>query len=939
MVMEFRLLGDVDVRVDGRPVDVGHTRQRCVLAALLVDANQAVPVDQLVERVWAHRVPQRARGTVYTYVARLRRALSVVDDTVGPARRPGGYVLTIDPMAVDLHRFSALLVRARAADDETALALVEQALGLWRGQALAGLDTPWFDTVRAAANKHRQAAELDRNELALRLGRHHELLAELATAAEAYPLDERLAAQLMLALYRSGRQHEALNNYQRVRLRLADELGTDPGPSLRQLHQQILQADPALTVQSRTVGTPGRQAPPAAPVPRQLPVPVRHFTGRAGELATLTGLLDQAADAGGTVVISAIAGTAGIGKTALAVHWAHGVAARFPDGHLYTNLRGFDPSGQVTDPADVVRRFLAALNVPPQRIPTDPDAQAALYRSHIAGRRMLILLDNAHDSAQVRPLLPGAPGCLVLVTSRNQLTGLVADGAQPIRLDLFTDAEARDVLRRRVGQHRVSAEPEAVEEIIARCARLPLALSVAAAHAAAHPSLPLESLAAQLREAHGRLDVLTGDDPHSDVRAVFSWSYQALTPSTARLFRLLGLHPGPDVAAPAIASLAGLPLTEVRPLLAELGHANLITEHAPGRYTLHDLLRAYATEQTHAEDSNGQRLAATHRLLDHYLHTGYTADRLVHPARDPIPLSPAQPGVTPEHLTDHEAAMAWFAAEHRVLLAAVDHAAATGFDTHTWQLAGTLRTFLSRRGYWHDQASVGRAALAAAQRLGDPATQARAHRNLAGVYVRLDLPEDAHTQLGYALDLTARAGDRTGQAHTHYHLGMLGEQQGELTQAVYHTRQALDLFQTVGHRVGQANALNNIGWCHARLGDHRQSLEYCQKALALHQELDDPFGQAATWDSLGYVHHHLGDDPEAVVCYQHALTLYRDLGDRYNQADVLTHLGDTHHAADNPQAARDAWQHALTILDDLNHPDAENLRTRLRALDIPSTRA
>src|SRR5262249_3869064 len=419
------------------------------------------------------------------------------------------------------------------------------------------------------------------------------------------------------------------------------------------------------------------------------------------------------------------------GKTALAVYWAHGVTDRFPDGQLYVNLRGFDPSGSVMDPADAVRRFLDALDVPPERIPVDLDAQAALYRSQLAGRRMLVVLDNARDTAQVRPLLPGAPGCLVVVTSRNELTGLIAgDGAHPVTLDLLTDDEARQLLTQRLGADRVAAEPAAVGEIITRCAHLPLALALVATRAAIRPHAELRVLAEELRDAQQRWQLLTGDDPTTDVQAVFSWSYHALTPEAARLFRLLRLPPGPEVSAAAAASLAGLPVSAVRPVLAELTAASLLVEHTIGRYAFHDLLRAYATGLAGRLDTDQHRHAAAVRMLDHYLHTAFIANRLLEPARDPITLTSPAPGVTPQHPADHQQALDWFTVEHPVLLAAVEHAAGIGFDTHTWQLAWTLVTFLDRRGHWHDWAATGRAAVAAAHRLADRTKQAYAHRNL-----------------------------------------------------------------------------------------------------------------------------------------------------------------------------------------------------------------
>jgi tetratricopeptide (TPR) repeat protein len=671
----------------------------------------------------------------------------------------------------------------------------------------------------------------------------------------------------------------------------------------------------------------------ARAVVRQLPAAAAHFAGRTAELATLTGLLRGGAEAGATVVISAIDGTAGVGKTALAVYWAHQVADRFPDGQLHVNLRGFDPGGQVMDPAQAVRRFLDALGVPAERVPVDLDAQAALYRSELAGRRMLVVLDNARDSAQVRPLLPGAPTCLVLVTSRTQLTSLVAEGAHPVNLDLFTPDEARQLLTNRIGSDRLAADPQAAEEIIARCARLPLALGIVTARAAARPGFPLRALAGELADSRDRLDMLTADDPGTDVRAVFSWSYNTLSQAAACMFRLLGLHPGPDLSAPAAASLAALTVPEVRPLLAELVRANLLVEHIPGRYTCHDLLWVYATDLTQCIDPDQERRAATHRMLDHYLYTAYAAEQLLHPAFDPLILTAPQPGVTPEHAGDRRQALVWFTAEHAVLLATVDRAAAAGWDTHVWQLAWVLSSFLHWQGHWHDWAAAGHAALDAAHRLEDPIVVARAHRILGYTGTPLVRYDEAIANFRCALDLYRQAGDRIGQAETYYSLGYDLGRRGEFVEALDHYRQGLDLYRAAGHRRGWANSRNAVGWYLAHLGHYRQALADCRQALSVLQELGDLLGQANTCDSLGYIHRHLGNYAEAVTHYQQSVDLYRELGDRYDEAATLTDLGDTHHAAGNPDTARDAWQQALSILDDFNHPDAEQVRTKLAALD------
>jgi DNA-binding SARP family transcriptional activator/tetratricopeptide (TPR) repeat protein len=933
-LVEFGVLGPVEFRVAGRSVDLGPGKQRGVLAALLVDAGRVVTGERLIDRVWGDSPPADVRSVVYTHVSRIRRLLAGVgvDATVVElCRRSGGYVLQVEPERVDLRRFRRLVAEARGVGEvaETA-AMYRRALGLWRGDACADLSGVWFEGLRAALDGERRSTLADCVDAELVLGRHAELLPELSAWRAAHPLDERLAAQAMLAAYRSGRQAEALACYDQVRCGLADEVGVDPGPDLQRLYQRMLHADPALTVVARPAVAPVDVPAETRAVPAQLPHDAAGFVGRTEHLKELDGLLGSETTA---VVISAIAGTAGVGKTALAVHWAHLVADRFPDGQLYVNLRGFDPTGSPMTPAEAVRGFLDAMQVPAQRIPVGLDGQVALYRSHLVGKRLLVVLDNARDAEQVRPLLPGGSGCLVVVTSRHQLPGLIAaDGAHPLALDLLTPAEARLLLTRRLGPDRVCAEPRAVEDIITACAWLPLALAIVAARAATHPQFPLAALAEELRKAGGGLDAFTGEDPATDIRAVFSWSYRALSGPAARLFRLLGLHPGADFGTPAAASLAGIPIAATRPLLAELTRAHLLEEHSPGRYTFHDLLRAYATEQTHIVDADDQRDAAVHRMLDHYLHTARAAAILLDPDRDPITLAAPQPTVVLVEIAEHTQAMAWFTTEYPALLAAVDVAAGTGFDTHTWQLAWALTDFQDRRGHWHDWVTTQQAAMAAARRLADQPVLARCHRILAIAYTQVGRLDDAHRHLRQSLDLFDAAGDRVRQAHTHHSIAKVWEKQGRTTEALHHDRQALDLYRAAGHRNGQASTLNSVGWYHGQLGDYRQALSTCQQALTMFQGLGDDFGQAATWDSIGCAHHHLAQHAQALSCYQKALDLFRHLGDRYNEASTLTNLGDTHHAAGNARAARDSWQRALTILDHLDHPDADAVRAKLHAL-------
>jgi DNA-binding SARP family transcriptional activator/tetratricopeptide (TPR) repeat protein len=956
--MEFRLLGPVEIRAAGGLVDAGHGRQRAVLAVLLLELGRVVPAEVLIDRVWDQAPPVSVRNVLSGYVARLKAALAAAQDAgVSLSRRAGGYQLQADREQVDVCRFRALAAlaaeAAAAGDDGRAAGLLGEALGLWHGPALAGLRGRWVEGMREALERERAGAALDLTDIRLRLGEHTVLVAELPGQASAAPADERLTGQLMLALYRSGQRAEALRWFERTRQHLAAELGADPGPQLQALHQQILRADPALA--AGPVGTPAAPEAGTGPAgsrtraaPRELPADVSAFTGRGAELAELDRLLtgpaataEEASGRGAAVgrapaaVISAVSGTAGVGKTALAVHWAHRAAAvgQFPDGQLYVNLRGYDPDRPVTA-AGALAGFLHALGVPGQDIPPGQDERAARYRSLLAGKRMLVVLDNAGHAEQVRPLLPGTPGCAVLMTSRDALAGLVArDGATRLDLDLLPLAEAVALLTGLIGEP-ARADPDAAAELARRCARLPLALRVAAELAAARPAVPLTDLVADLAGQRRRLDLLdAAGDPRTAVRAVFSWSYQQLSDQAARMFRLAGLHPGPDITVPAAASLPGIPETEARRLLRELARAHLIAEHVRGRYAFHDLLRAYAAEQARHTDSQDDRDTATGRLLDHDLHTAACAGLLLNPAKEPVALAPPRPGAAAGQPGDYSQALAWFEAEHQVLLAALALAAESGFDTHAWQLPWAMADFLEVRGHWQEWAATQRTALAAATRLGDTAAQALSRRLLAAACHRLSDHDQARGHFASSLTLYQRLGNRLGEAKVHQNLSALAEDQGRYADALGHAEQALRLYQAVGHKTNEAEALNAVGWDHGLLGDYQQARVLCRQALTLSAEIGHPWLEGHAWDSVGYAEHHLGNLAEAAACYQRALSLHRESGDRFNEADTLTRLGDTRHVAGEMTQAREAWQQALAILEDLQHADAGQVRAKLASID------
>jgi DNA-binding SARP family transcriptional activator/tetratricopeptide (TPR) repeat protein len=968
--VDFRLLGPVEVWSGGRRLEVGPPQQRVVLAALLVDVGRMVTAETLVDRVWGHEPPAGARRALHAHIARIRRMLRAAESGVAVVHRSGGYLIDVDTDRVDWHRFRRLVGEAGRdglADADRA-ARLGRALDLWHGDPLADVGGDWTHRTRVTWRQRRLDAAVAWAEAWLRAGHHDEVIGPVRDLLVEYPLAERLVAALLRVMVAAGRQAEALDYYAATRARLVEELGTEPGSELRELHRAILLGRVPAIPAPRPAPPPGpvpdepvpprpvppgpvpagplsAGPPPAGPVPAapppeattpaQLPWDVRGFAGRADALTRLDGLMDGVDIEPTAVVISAVSGTAGVGKTTLALHWAHRVRARFADGQLYVNLRGFDPGGQVMAPADAVRLFLDGLGVPPERIPPDPVAQAGLYRSLVAGRRMLVVLDNARDAEQVRSLLPGTPSVLVVVTSRSQLTPLVAShGAHSLLLDVLAPAEARELLAKRLGAHRVAAEPEAVERIIAACARLPLALAVAAARAAGSGS-SLAQLATELGETGRRLDVLDAGDAASQVRAVFSWSYEALTPLAARLFRLLALHPGQDLTVPAAASLADLSEEDARRLMTELARANLVAEPVAGRFAFHDLLRAYATDLVRVGEGDGARRAATTRLLDHFVRTACAADLLMRPARDPISVLSTAPeaGARVAELTDRVDAARWMAAEHRNLLDVLRHAGETGFDEHAWQCAWALDTFHDRNGHWLEIVAVWQVAIAAAQRLNNLPAQAQALRGAAHAYTILGRYADSEADLRRALDLCVRVGDTQGQARTHTHLVYLAYRRSDPKQAFHHAERALALTEQLGDPRSVGYAANDMGWAHAQLGDHVEALRHCRRSLDLLRQVGDPYGQASVWDSLGYIHHERGEHAQGVDAFRRALDLFRDAGDRYSEAETLVRLGELERDLGEPDAARDAWTRALDILNDLDHGDAVAVRSKLDDID------
>jgi len=946
-VLRFDVLGPLRVLRGEDAVGLGPLQQRVVLGVMALHAGRPVGRQQMINAIWGDAPPRNAVNLVQRHMSGLRRALEPGRPGHAPSGlltwTDAGYLLTVPRGALDLELYHRGLARARAArasgQPQQAAEALHAALDLWRGPVCDGLSCPFIDAQAVRLAESRVSALEERIELDLAVGDQDDLIAELRDLVAEHPLRERLRGLLMLALYRAGRQAEALAAFRDARHQLRDELGVEPAAPLQRLHQQILAADPTLAPAVAVPESAADAVPVTGrPLPAQLPHGIADFTGRDAELARLDALL-AAGDHGTaatSVVITAITGTAGVGKTALAVHWAHQVSGRFPDGQLYVNLRGFDPTGSAVKPAEAIRGFLDAFGTSPQQIPASLEAQAALYRTLLNGRRVLVLLDNAVDEDQVRPLLPGSTGSLVIVTSRNEMSGLVVtEGARPVFVDLLNADESRQLLSRRIGRTRVSAEALAVDDIIALCARLPLALMLVAARAASHPGFRLAALAQELREMGSSLDAFGGEDQATNVRAVFSWSYERLSVRGRGLFRLLGMHSGPDISVPAAASLAGLSREQIRPALAELARAHLVAERIPGRFALHDLLRAYATEVAYTYDSATYRLAARGRMLDHYLYTACRANELINPpSATPFTLPASGPGVTPENPSDQKQALAWFESEHAVLLTVLRQT--TGSGPQIWQLAWALGSYFEYQGHWRDWRESQTIALDAARRLSDRLAQAHSHRLLSSVAIHLSVYEEARAHLRSALGLFAELDDAIGQAGVHHNFAWMLERQGRYREALPHVQQALTLSQAAGHRSGQARALNAVGWFRAQLGEYEQALTCCHQALDLQHQIGDLFDEAMTYDSLGYIHRHLGHQQQATACYGEAIRLYGQLGDLYNEADSLASLGDSHLTFGDPESAGRAWQRSLAILEQLGHPDARRVRARIRENTISS---
>jgi DNA-binding SARP family transcriptional activator/tetratricopeptide (TPR) repeat protein len=934
--MDLRLLGTVELWHDGRPVPVSAPMQRAVLAALALRAGGVVSVDTLIEQLWGARPPRTASVTVRNYVQRLRRLLP---EPVLRTQAPG-YRLAVRAEAIDVHRFEQLVqTGGHLVADDPAAAVVQlrRALRLWRGPPMCDIgDVPLREAEDARLSDRYATATEDLARALLALEDHAEAGAVLSRLVAAHPLREQAYALLMVALYRSSRQAEALSAYRTIRGRLAREVGVDPGPELQRLQRKILTGDPGLaTMTAASPDLDPRRGRRTSPRPAQLPAAVPTFTGRAAHLR----LLDRvAAGELGSATIVAITGMAGVGKTALAVHWAHRARGQFPDGTLFADLRGFDPAAAPLAPNEVLDGFLRVLGVPPESIPSSLEERSALFRTQLDRLRMLVVLDNAATSEQVRWLLPASGGCLVVITSRSNLSGLATrHGAERVPVDVLPPEDALALLRLVLGPERVAAESNEAAELTRLCGGLPLALRLAAERASNHPHLTLADLRRQLNDEYERLDLLAADDDATTaVRAAFSWSYRALPPPAARLFRLLGLHPGPEMCRSVIDALGCVSVSQSRRLLDTLTGLHLVQEVATDRYRLHDLLRVYAVERVYADEPVSDRDEASQRMLDFYLHTADAVDRALMPGRRHIPLPPLRAGNRPLTFRSADSALAWCETERANLTATIVHAARTGHSEVAWMLPIALWSYFAVRKRWTDWIETHRLALAASRHSHDQYGEAFILTSIAHAYRDLRQFDAAYEHFRTAIELAQRTGDRWIEAAALNLLGITHRDLRAFPDALEHCHRSLEIFDRLGDRWGRAWALYTLAETYTDLRSYNAAIDHGRQALHLFTGIDDPWGQGWSLSILAQTFRSLRQFDQATAYCQRALSAARGIGNRHGEALTLYALGKIQCDTGQVGAAQRSWHQALEILEEHDAPQATQVRARLATLTARS---
>jgi len=1005
--MRYAVLGPLKVWDDaGVEVPVPAGKQSSVLAALLLRPGQVVGFDALVGALWGDRPVAGARSGLATYVSRLRAVLG--PEGASRVRHEGrGYLFSPGiGDEIDHVRAADLECRARAAAGEGQWSQAQDAasagLALWRGEALADVESdelrsdylPYLEELRIRLEQLRIDAHLV-------CGDFDAILPSLRALSGSHPLNEPFHERHFLALYGAGRHADAQEWYRQVRLRLREEIGSEPSPMLRRFYEGTLRGVGVRTLVEEllgprwlarpmiagagsgsgagTVAGPGAAgsgselaagveavagAEPVAesvaespvpgavaglrdadvfstnaPFPDQLPPLPRRFVGRDEELARLTEAMrgNHPPDMPG---LTLLVGMAGVGKSMLALTWAHRSAAAYPDGRIYLDMKGFAEPSTLLSVDETVRVLLDCFGVPEHRMPATAAGRVALYRAVLADKRVLIVLDNVGHPDQVRPLLPPVGPAQLLVTSRNALASLVTiDFARTMALEPLSARDSRDLLNLRLGPERTAGHEQAVAAIAEHCGYLPLALVVVAGRAWVRPDIPLEELAAQLGEMSSALGALDGGDAAINVRTVLSWSYRQLSGEAARMYRLLALHPGPDAASAAAASLAGLPMAQAHATLTELVSMNMATVDADGRYRRHGLLEAFAAERLAAESEEDERDAAFRRLVDHYLRAAVSAHAYGATAALPslAELPPPVPDVVALSITDTVGALAWLMSEREVLSALIPAVAAAGLDAEVWQLACTLSAGLGRNGQLQEDVANARLALEAAQRLADPVAEAHVHRMFGRDLPRLGDPEGGLRHLDRALELYAAAGHEPGVAETKRTVANVRVLQGDLAAAVPLLHEYLAYVEAAGDAQGQAMGLNALGWSYAHLGRLPEALACCRKAVRIKLATGRQDHIGVLWDSLALVHHRLGDLDEARDCYRRAIDACRAEGDTTQAALCAMRLGDALRDGGEHGAARVAWREALAVLEAARRAEAGEVRERLAV--IPRQRA
>lgn len=918
------VLGPVVVRNGDRALPVGSAMLRCVLGMLAVQHDRWVSAEELIDGLWGEDPPATCRNLVHTYIARLRRLLaraapsSTGDEPILASRQ--GYQISSEAFDLDVVRFDELVHRAdlvSGAHNEAALDLLAEAVALWNGPALADLPVLLRQTPAVSSvDLRRVAAVLTLAEIAATAGQHERSVDALRSLAHEEPLHERLHAMLMIALAGSGHQAAALQVFEAIRDRLADELGVEPGAALRNAHLRVLRGqldDP--------------EAPPCGAVPdddarpAQLPADVARFTGRTDDLRQLDAALDGEAARG--VVISVIAGMAGVGKTALAVRWAHRVAERFPDGQMYVDLRGYS-SGAPLEPVQGLTLLLTGLGVAPDRVPADVDAAAAMYRSKLAGKRMLIVLDNVHRAQQVRPLLPGDGGCAVLVTSRDELTGLVAThDVHRVLLGVLSLGESAALLAEILGTDRISANPFAAEALARTCGFLPLALRIAAAKLAGEPERDIASFVAEMRSGDQLAELAMTDDPHVGVSAALSASYRHMSSDCRRTFRLLGLMPGADVSITGAAALTGLPPDAVRHHLDQLTVAHLAERRGHGRYGLHDLLRLYGQQRSDLDDEGHERTAALDRLFAWYLGTGENATTQVASnilaLRLPPSMRASEITVAPLEFDGPVAAAAWYRTERANIVAAVRHAAARGPLPAAWRLADVMQAFFVIHGYGADWLVVAEAGLAAAVAADDKPAQAACYLSLGNAHQAAGNHQEAVRQNREGLVLARQAGWSEGEAEALSALGLATWWLAELDESAEHHLAARDAFERLGRPDGVAKSDLLVSLAERDAGRLHDAVDHQSRALEFYRQISSRMGESHALYTLGVSNHRLGRLDQAHEYLTAALTIFHELGDRFGEAYGPCSLAAVHRDAGRYAAALREADAGLTLACEIAH--------------------